>query len=203
MIVSTGMRAAGVLGLLVLATPAAATPSPLTIAARPTVVNATAEVVQLYGRISGGRPGQSVQIEMSECGGSGWRVLTRVETTSFGAWNANAGPSVTTKFRARWHNATSNVITVHARPYVFVDNQYHRRLLVVVRGNHYFERALLQRRAGARWLRVRSFALVRSSGDSGADLQVRLARGTRVRILLTQAQVGRCYLPAATTTVVT
>jgi hypothetical protein len=197
------MRGGVVAAVLALATPTAAAPSSLTIAARPTVVNATAEVVQLYGRISSGRAGEIVQIEISECGGHGWRILTHAETTSFGAWNANAGPSVTTKFRSRWHNATSSVITVHARPYIFVDNQYHHRLLVLVRGKRYFERALLQRHVGRRWLRMRSFVLARSSKDSGADLHVRLAAGTRVRIVLTQAQVGRCYLPAAATTVVT
>jgi hypothetical protein len=184
------------------AAPAASTAPAISISELPTVVTAT-NAVQLYGRISSGRPGESVQIEMSECGGYGWRVLTHAETTSFGAWNASAGPTVTTKFRARWHNATSEVVTVRARPYILLDNHHHRRLLVIVRANDYFARALLQRRAGAGWVRVRSVALGHSFQGSVADLRLRLPRGTRIRIVVTQAQVGRCYLPAAATTVVT
>jgi hypothetical protein len=196
------MKAAALLGVLALAAPAAAAAPSISISAQPTVVNAT-DTVQLFGRIGSGRPGESVQIEMSQCRGYGWRVLTHAITTSFGAWNASTGPNVTTKFRARWHDATSDIVTVRTRPYILLDNNHRHRLLVIVRANDSFARALLQRRAGTHWLRVRSFALGHSFQGSVADLHVRLAAGTRVRVVLTQPQVGHCYLPAAATTVVT
>jgi hypothetical protein len=191
--------AAAVLGAIVLAAPLGAAVSPVSISAQPSIVSATT-TVRLFGRLSNGRPGQSIQIEMSECGGYGWRVLTHTETTSLGAWESAAGPTVTTKFRARWHDATSNVATVRTRPDIFLDNHHHQRLLVVVRANDSFERAALQRQSGKRWVRIRSFALGRGPFGSAADLHVGLARGTRLRVVLTQAQVGRCYLPASTTT---
>jgi hypothetical protein len=115
----------------------------------------------------------------------------------------SASPTVTTSFRALWKNSTSNVVTVRARPYIFTDNNHHGRLLVEVRANDYFGHALLQRRAGKRWVRVRTISLGRGPFGSAADLRLRLPRGTRVRIVLSQATVGRCYLPAQTTTVIT
>jgi hypothetical protein len=199
--VKPGMAAA-LLGAIALAAPVGAAVSPVSISARPSVVSAT-NTVRLFGRLSNGQPGQSIQIESSECGGYGWRVLTHVETESLGAWDVGVDPNVTTKFRAIWRTATSNAITVRARPYIFTDNHHHQRLLVEVRANDAFKRALLQRQAGKRWVLVRAFALGRSFSGSAADLRVKLPRGTRVRIVLTKAEVGRCYLPAQTTTVVT
>jgi len=196
------MAAAALLGAIALAAPLGAATSPLSISARPSIVSAT-NTVRLFGRLSNGQPGQSIQIEMSECGGYGWRVLTHTETTSLGAWDVGVDPITTTKFRASWRNATSTVVTVRARPYIFTDNHHHQRLLVEVRANEPFKSALLQRREGNRWVLVRPFTLGRSFSGSAADLHLRLHRGTRVRIVLTQAQVGRCYLPAQTTTVVT
>ena len=194
--------AAAVFSVVALAAPLAAATSPLSISAEPRVVSATNDV-RLFGRLTAGEPGQSIQVEMSECNGYGWRPFTHVVTTSLGAWEANVGPNVTTKFRARWRTAVSNVVTVRARPYIFTDNHHHQRLLVEVRANDYFRRALLQRQEGKRWVRVRSFALGRSTSGSAADVHVNLPLGTRVRIVLTQAEVGRCYLPAETTTVLT
>jgi len=199
--VKTGMAAA-ILGVLALAAPLGAAASPISISARPTAVSAT-NTVRLFGRLTSSQPGQSIQLEMSECGGYGWRVLTHTETTSLGAWEAAAGPNVTTKFRARWRKATSNVVTVRTRPYIFTDNHHHQRLIVEARANDFFERGLLQRQVGKQWVLVRSFAFGRSFVGSTADLHLKLPRGTHVRVVLTQAQVGRCYLPAATTTVLT
>ena len=62
-------------------------------------------------------------------------------------------------------------------------------------------RALLERRAATRWVRVKTVALGRGPFGSGADLHLKLARGTRLRVSLSQVQVGRCYLPAWATTV--
>lgn len=194
--------AAGVLGALALALPLGAATSAVSISAQPPVVQATIGV-HLFGRVANSVPGQTVQLEMSECNGYGWRVLTHVQTTGLGAWQSDADPNVTTKYRARWRSSTSNVVTVRARPFIFTDNHHHQRLLVQVRANDEFRHAVLQRRAGKRWVLVRTFALGNGPFASGADLKVRLPRGTRVRILMTQAQVGRCYLPAQTTTVVT
>jgi hypothetical protein len=192
--------AAAVLGALTLATSLFASPPPVSISARPTVVTANDSVV-LSGRLTNGATGQSIQIEMSDCNGYGWRAVDHTETTSLGAWAADVQPNVTTKFRARWRTTASKVVTVRVRPDIFIDNHHHARLLVQVRANDYFKRALLERQAGKRWVRVKSFALGRGGFGSGADLHLRLARGTRLRVSLSQAQVGRCYLPASAITV--
>ena len=193
---------AAALCMLALAVPATAA-APLAISVQPSVTDATT-TVHVFGRVPSGRPGETVQVEMSECGGYGWRVLTHAQTTSLGAWNATIfSADVTTEFRARWGKTTSNVTSVRVRPFIFTDNHHHGRLLVQVRASDYFPRGLLQRRSGTRWVRVRSIALGRGDFGSTADLRLHLPRGTRVRIVLTKAQVGHCYLPASTTTVVT
>jgi len=185
--------AAAALGALLLA-------APLSISARPAVVTAN-DTVLLSGRLPNGAVGQQVQVEMSDCNGYGWRVVGHAETTSLGAWASAAHPTVTTKFRMRWNRSVSNVVTVRVRPDIFIDNHHHRRLLIQVRANDYFQRALLERRSGARWVRVKTIALGRGPFGSGADLHLKLARGTHLRVSLTRAQVGRCYLPASATTV--
>jgi hypothetical protein len=194
------MAAAAVLGALALATSLGAAPSPVSISARPTVVTANDSVV-LSGRLANGATGQSIQIEMSDCNGYGWRAVDHTETTSLGAWAVDIQPNVTTEFRARWRTTPSKVVTVRARPDIFIDNHHHARLLVLVRANDYFKRALLERRAGTRWVRVKSFALGRGGFGSAADLHLKLPRGTHLRVSLNRAQVGRCYLPASATTV--
>jgi hypothetical protein len=193
--------AAALVGAFVLAAPLTAATAPISLSARPTVVTAT-NTVALFGRLSNGATGQTIQIEMSQCNGYGWLVVDHTETGSLGAWGTDVHPNVTTKFRARWRNSPSNAVTVRARPDIFIDNHHHARLLIQVRANDYFKRALLERRAGTRWLRVKTFALGRAGPfGSGADLHLKLARGTRLRVSLSQAQVGRCYLPASATTV--
>jgi hypothetical protein len=192
--------AAAVLGALALATSLGATPSPVSISVRPTIVTAT-DTVELSGRLTNGAVGQPIQVEMSDCNGYGWRAIDHTETTSLGAWASEVHPNVTTKFRARWRDAPSNVVTVRVRPDIFIDNQHHARLLVVVRANDYFKRALLERQAGKHWARVKSFALGRGGFGSAADLHLKLPRGTHLRVSLSRAQVGRCYLPASATTV--
>jgi len=142
---------------------------------------------------------------MSDCNGYGWRPIDHMETTSLGAWADEVHPNVTTQFRARWGTTATKVVTVRVRPDIFIDNHHHARLLVLVRANDYFRRALLERQAGTHWVRVKSFALGRGpvtvGFDSSADLHLRLPRGTRLRVTLSHAQVGRCYLPASATTV--
>ena len=193
--------AAALLGAFVLAAPLGAVTPPVAISVRPTVVTATS-TVELFGRLSNGATGQTIQIEMSQCNGYGWLVVNHAETGSLGAWSVEMNPNVTTKFRARWRNSPSNAVTVRARPDIFIDNHHHARLLIQVRANDYFKRALLERRAGARWVRVKTFALGRAGPfGSGADLHLKLARGTHLRVSLSQAQVGRCYLPGSATTV--
>jgi len=194
--------AAALLGALALATPLAAAVSPISISASPAVVHAN-QSVRLFGRLNTGARNQTVEVEMSECNGYGWRPVTQAETTTLGAWESSLAPTVTTKFRARWRDSTSNVVTVRARPYIFTDTHQHGRLLLQVRANDYFRSALLQRRAGTRWVRLRKVALGRGPFGSGADLRLHLPRGTRLRIVLTQATVGRCYLPAQATTMLT
>jgi hypothetical protein len=185
--------AAAALGALLLA-------APLSIAVRPAVVTAN-DAVLLSGRLPNGAVGQEVQIEMSDCNGYGWRAVDHTETTSLGAWAANVNPNVTTKYRMRWKTSVSNVVTVRVRPDIFIDNHHHGRLLILVRANDYFKRALLERRARTRWVRVKTFVLGRGGFGSGADLHLKLPRGTRLRVSLSRAQVGRCYLPASATTV--
>ena len=66
------------------------------------------------------------------------------------------------------------------QPFLPTGKPRRQRRSVIVRANDYFPRALLQRRAGTRWLRIRSFALGHSFQGSVADVRVPLATGTRV-----------------------
>lgn len=189
------------------AVPAAAADPPISIHIQPSVATAQ-DPVQVFGRVNSQRADEVVEVQQLQCRGYGvWLTTETVTTTSFGAWTSGGGVSVTTKFRARWHGFTSGVVSVRVRPFILLDANRRGRLLVIVRGNDYFRSATLQRRVGSRWVRVRAFRL-HSAGPASNDalrstteLKTDVPHGTLLRVVMSQSQVGRCYLPAASSSV--
>ena len=197
MSVRKSMPAATLAALVTAATAVGAAEAPVAISIQPAVASANGSV-QVFGRVPTNRGDEDVSVESWVCGGYGvWIHVATVKTTSLGAWTTSAFVAATTKFRARWRGTTSNAATVRVRPAILLDLDRRRHLLVVVRGNDSFAHATLQRRRGARWVALRTITLGRDSGlGSAADVKLRFARPTKVRLVLTARQVGRCYLPA-------
>jgi hypothetical protein len=160
--------------------------------------------VNAFGAVANGRSGETVVVESRECDGYGqWSTAAQVVTGNGGTWIAQVGPTSTARLRARWKDSTSAGLTVRVHPHLELLGPHGGVFQLRVAAGRFFDRAsgTLQRRAGNRWVRVRPFTLHRSGGGMGqvpwtyATFRARVKRGTFVRAVLPQSQVGRCYLP--------
>jgi hypothetical protein len=175
----------------------------ISIAARPTVVTAGIDTVELYGTIASGTAGEDVSVEANECGShAGFHLIGGTQTAAGGAWltkPSNLYPAITTVYRARWKDRLSDTITVRVHPQLFLQNVkglFH----LTVRAQDIFrgERAVVERLQGRRWVRVKSIVLTSFGGYNwGGQARFRVSQqhGTPIRVVLPQAQVGRCFLP--------
>jgi hypothetical protein len=166
----------------------------------------------LFGTISSGRPGESVQIEANECGLSGFfHELQGVRTEAQGVWSmpvpgafpqskVNAPIETTTKYRARWNGNVSETVTVHLRSFVELHQllvkkkKPGKRLFWINlwgRQMKYKPRAVLERRFGDDWRTVTSLVVNRFSTTG---YWLRAAKGQVLRVRLSDAEAGPCYL---------
>ena len=144
------------------------------------------------------------------CGATTFKNLGQpLSVSSNGAWSLPATPTMRTVYRAKAKNATADV-TVAVRPKVSLTKiGAHRFSVRIVAARSFAQRiALFQRRSATGWATVKSISLLNViSGQqaptvvSGKDFRSGVARGKRVRILLTQGQVGLCYAPGISSTI--
>jgi hypothetical protein len=192
----------------------------ITIGARPDTVSLRElrHPFTLFGTISSGRPGESVQIEANECGLSGFfHELEGVRTEGQGVWSMPIPGTfpqskvlnyieTTTKYRARWNGHLSETVTVYVRSYVnFLQgpppgkkkkSKPGKRFFVIgVYGRQmkYRPRVVLERRVGNEWKPVVKPVLDRSSLRF---LWLPAAKGQVMRVRLPDSEAGPCYLGA-------
>jgi plastocyanin len=175
----------------------------VTITARPGIIR-YGGASTLSGALSNQRVGESVRIEAQVCGGSSFATVATVTTTTGGAWTLAVRPLKNTVYRARWRNATSANATVRVRPRITLRKLTRGRFAVRVRAAESFagKVAVFQRYRAAtrRWSRVKYVTLRAMGGTaptmiSGANFRSAVRVGTRVRVAMTQTQVGGCYAP--------
>jgi hypothetical protein len=175
----------------------------ISIAARPQTAVAWNELVALYGAVGNAQAGEDVKVEERECGIPGGQFHLVAETTSSagGAWIANQdGTSVgaTTRFRARWRNGTSDVITVYARPWLQLTKGPNGIFHLWIGGDAFFNGTAVAERLDQHAHRVRLKPVAvkrRTSGTGGvATFRASVARGTLVRVVLPAVQVKPCFL---------
>ncbi|MDP8911290.1 MAG: hypothetical protein M3M94_04420 [Actinomycetota bacterium] len=194
--------AALTLSALALAAPPA--PTAVTIAAGPPVVVYGANVV-VSGNIVPPQGGERVDVLSQRCGASAMTRLTSVTTTPTGAWSTTVTPTANTAYQARVRKASSATVNVQVRPRIRLVKVAPRRYRARVFAGQSFagKVAVFQRYAPAlgRWFRVRAVVLaaVGTGAEptviSGATFRSSIRRRVKVRLVLTQRQVGTCYAP--------
>ena len=187
---------------LALAAPPA--PTAVTIAAGPQVVVYGANAV-LSGNIVPPQGGERVDVLSQRCGASAMTRLTSATTTPTGTWSTTVTPTANTAYQARVRKASSSTVNIQVRPRIRLVKVAPRRFRARVFAAESFagKVAIFQRYAPAlaRWVRVRTVVLAAAGSGvaptviSGATFRSGIRRGTRVRLVLTQPQVGTCYLP--------
>lgn len=195
-------------GTIVVAGPT--TVESLTIAGRPsTVVYAGRST--LSGVLSSLKVGENVDVLATVCGQPGSNKVTTVQTSSGGVYGALVQPLQNTVYTTKAKSTTSPTIVVKVKPRLQLRKVGAHRYSLRVAGARSFAGTFgtLQRYNGAlaRWVNVKRvplrtnatgvFPTVISTSSFRSTVQVR----RKIRVILPQLQVGGCYLPGLSNTI--
>ena len=182
----------------------AAPPDAVTMTATPTILVFGAKIAG-SGTVSTQKAGESVDVFAQQCGQSAAQKATTVQSATGGAYTFSLQPLLNTTYTAKLRNATSPATTVRVRPQLALRRvAAHRYSLRVSAGQSLAGKyAGLQRYNGTtrRWVSVKLVQLKAATGAtaptvaSAASFRAAVKTGLRIRVVLSQAQVGSCYAP--------
>ena len=190
-----------------------------TVVVRPGVSLTAAPATVAYGQsatlsglVSSGATGESVAIQAMECGKTTFAKVATATSAANGAWSSTVKPTINTVYRADWKNAQSSQLTEKVSPALTLRRVRAGRFSASVTAAQSFvgKYVVLQRYVRARraWKTVKRVTLrtvkpgtAPPSMISSAGFRARVARRTRLRLLLTQAQAGACYTAARSRTI--
>ena len=167
--------------------------------------------VTLSGTLADQKSGQSLQIMAQPCGQSAATKIATVTTTAGGAYSYQTKPLKNTSYTVKFKSSTSNAVAVKVRPRLrlgkVAPHRYSLRVFAAQSfAGHY---AIFQRYRSSlrRWVSVKR-VLLRANSTGVAPTVITAARfrssvraGLRVRVLLSRAQVGACYLDGRSNTI--
>jgi plastocyanin/phage terminase large subunit-like protein len=175
-----------------------ALPATVTLTASKTVLIFGGDVT-LSGALSTKQSGQTVTLIAQPYGQPGERVQLRTGTD--GAWSYTAQPRIQTVYTVQYRNATSGAVTVNVRPRLSLRKVAVNRYAVnVVAGRSFAGKVGYVARWSTklrRWVQVRRYTLVQSKTSSTisvATLRFKVARRTKLRAFISQAQVQPGYV---------
>jgi plastocyanin len=165
--------------------------------------------VTLTGTLSTHATGESVDVLAQACGTAAATKATTVQTTAGGAFTAIVQPLLNTTYTVKLRSTTSNAAAVSVRPALRLGRiAPHRYSLRVTAAQSLAGKyASFQRYTGTRWVAVKSVLLrANTTGVAPTVLSTATFRSAvkariRVRVVITQAQVGTCYLPGTSNTI--
>ena len=165
----------------------------------------------LSGLVSNLAVGETVTIDAMECGKTVFTRFASVKSAANGAWSAPATPTLNTVYEAHWKATKSAQLTEKVVPAVALKRVRAGRFSASVTAAQAFvgKYVVLQRYVRSRraWKTVKRVTLRTAKAGvpptmvTSAGFRVRVARRTRLRLLLTQAQAGTCYASGRSPTV--
>ena len=181
----------------------------LTLSAKPRTVVYGAKVT-LTGALSNQKAGENVSVLATACGQAAAKVTT-VQTTTGGAYTAVVRPLKNTVYAVKVKNTSSQAVTVQVRPRLRLGKVApHRYSLRVFAAQSFAGKYGTFQRYNAtlgRWVNVKRVLLrANSTGVAPTVISSVSFRSTirprlKVRVLLPQLQVGSCYLPGRSNTI--
>jgi plastocyanin len=186
-----------------------ATPDTLTLTATPLVVVYGARVA-LAGKLSTLQAGQSVDVLAQACGSAAQAKAATVTTLAGGTYSASLAPLIGTTYSARVKTTNSPNVLVKVRPRVrlakVAPHKYAIRVTAAQRLVGKYAGFQRFNAATGRWVSVKVVALRTAAGSPPAVTTSVTFRSSvkpllRVRAVLSQAQVGSCYLPGTSPTI--
>ncbi len=194
--------------ITVTAAPAAPESISLTAKPLPTIYRVT---VTLSGILSTQKTGENVDVLAQQCGARTATKIGMVQTTTGGAYTSTAQPLRNTAYTTKAKNVTSSAVTVRVRPRLRLVKVAPRRYSLRVFAAQSFSAkyASFQRYNGTlrRWVAVKSVLLRANSTGvaptivTAASFRSTIKAGLRVRVTLSQAQVGSCYAAGLSNTI--
>jgi plastocyanin len=182
----------------------------VSLAAAPATV-AYGQSVTLSGLVSSGASGETVTIDAMECGKTTFTKVATATSAANGAWSSTVKPTINTIYRADWKNTKSSQLTEKVTPTLALRRVRAGRFSASLMAAQSFvgKYVVLQRYVRARraWKTVKRVTLrtvkpgTPPAMISSAGFRARVARRTRLRLLLTQAQAGSCYMAARSGTI--
>jgi hypothetical protein len=183
---------------------AAAPPVTLTLSVTPTSVG-YGKPVSMSGVLSTQRANQTISIEATTCGTTKTTKAATPKTAANGAYKAAVTPTIGASYSATYKRVKSPATAVTVRPLL--------KLIRVKRGSFTAQLTAAQAFTGKvvlfqrysklkkRWVRVKKVTLTSSAPGAtrpaivtSASFKSRIARGTRVRLGLTNGQAAPCYV---------
>jgi hypothetical protein len=200
---------AAILTAALVSTATAAAPT-LTLTASATVVSYGSPLT-LSGLLAPAKANQSVTVSGVACGTSHAAKVATARTTATGAYSTPVTPSVGTTYQASFKNAQSATVAIAVRPTLALSKgASHRWTATVTAGQSLTGKAVLFQRYAKlrkRWVQVKRVVLGAAAAGpkpptmvTSATFTSKLARGTRVRLLLSGAQAAPCYVTATSPT---
>ena len=180
----------------------------LTLSSAPRTVVYGAKVT-LSGTLSTHKTGENVDVFAQACGASAATKTMTVQTTTNGVFSAIVPPLMNTTYMVKVRNTTSPAATVSVRPTLRLGKLAPHRYSLRVSAAQSFagKYANFQRYNGTRWVAVKSVLLranttgVGPTVISSATFRSAIKARLRVRVVLGTAQVGTCYLPGTSNTI--
>jgi plastocyanin len=161
----------------------------------------------LSGMLSSKDAGMSIDILKIECGSTAnapEKVATTTTTTG-GDFSQLVRPLKNSRYVARFRTSTSDSFSVKVKPRITLGKVAPHRYTVRVYAAQSFAGHIivLQRfnRFTGTWLRVRTAVLrvgpetIEPTEISSVTMKAKVRGHTRLRVIMTQANVGSCYLP--------
>ena len=180
-----------------------APPEALTLAGTPSVVVYGGKVT-LTGTLSSHTVGESIDVMAQQCGQNAATKTTTVQTVAGGAFTAVVSPLANTTYIVKSKAVTSNAVGVKEKPQLRLAKLAAHRYSVRVLAAESFagKFASFERyNAGlSRWVTVKQVVLrANTTGTAPTVITSATFRSTikarlKVRIIVTQAQAGTCYL---------
>ena len=189
----------------------AAVAAPVVFAAVTLTANPTSVVfgsqTTLSGAVSPARAGERVTVLAQACGENAFRQITTVTTTANGAWTLTTTPAKTTTYEARQRNTRSAQVRVTVSPRIVLTRIARGRFSVrLLAADSLAGKIVVVQRYRAltgAWSRVKLVTLkagptvqspIANTITSLAAFRARLARGTRVRVVINPVQAAPCYI---------
>jgi hypothetical protein len=200
--------AAAVIACAALAGVAGAAP-PVTmtlVASAPTV--AYGSPVTLSGQISTKKAGQPITIQGTECGSTKQVKAANVKTVADGKFSTPVKPTLRTSYMATFKNGMGPVVVVTVKPVLELKRVAPGSFTANVTAGQALTGKYLSfqryKKLRKRWAQVKRVKLARAVPGtakptmiSSVSFKSKLARGTRLRVLITTAQAAPCYVKAA------